>query len=76
MIDCRPKGYQTTSNVSSSLHMSFFPRSGQNKSFLHAWEFLDVNYGPQRKLSWDFLNTRPEFMIAVYFKSNVTGYAW
>ena len=56
--------------------MSFFPRSGQNKYFLHAWEILDVNYGPQRKLSWDFLNTRPEFMIAVYFKSNVTGHAW
>ena len=59
MIDCRPKDHQTTSNASFSLHMSFFPRSGQNKPFLHAKEILDVNYGPQRKLSWEFLDTRP-----------------
>ena len=45
MIDCRPKDHQTTSNASSSLHMSIFPRSGQNKSSLHAWEILYVNYG-------------------------------
>ena len=76
VIDCRPKGYQTTSNASSSLHMSIFPRSGQKKSSLRAWEILDVNYGPQRNLSLDFLNTCPEFIIGVYFKSNATGHAW
>ena len=76
MIDCRPKGYQPASNVRSSLHMSFFPRGGQNKSSLHAWEILDVNYRPQRKFSWEFLNTRPEFIIGAYFKSNATGHAW
>ena len=76
VIDCRPKGYQTTSNASSSLHMSIFPRSGQNKSSLRAWEILDVNYGLQRNLSLDFLNTCPEFIIGVYFKSNATGHAW
>ena len=76
VIDCRPKGYQTTSNASSSLHMSIFPRSGQNKSSLRAWEILDVNYGLQRNLSLGFLNTCPEFIIGVYFKSNATGHAW
>ena len=76
MIDYKSKGYQTTSNASSSLHMSIFLRSGQNKSSLHVREILDANYGPLRKLSWEFLNTRPEFIIGVYFKSNVIGYAW
>ena len=76
VIDCRPKGHQTTSNASSSLYKSIFPRSGQNKTSLRAWEILDVNYGPQRNLSLDFLNTCPEFIIGVYFKSNATGHAW
>ena len=76
MIDCRPKGHKTTSNASSSLYKSIFPRSGQNKTSLRAWEILDVNYGPQRNLSLDFLNTFPEFIIGVYFKSNAIGHAW
>ena len=76
MIDCRPKDHQTTSNASSSLHMSFFPRSGQNKPSLHPWEILDGKSQSQRKLSWKFFNTCPEFIIGVYFKSNATGHAW
>ena len=33
-----------------------------------------MNYGLQRNLSLDFLNTCPEFIIGVYFKSNATGH--
>ena len=33
MIDCRPKDHQTTSNASSSLHMSFFPSQWPKQTF-------------------------------------------
>ena len=75
VIDCRPKGHQITSNASSSLHMSIFPRSGQNKSSLHAWEILDVNYGPHNVVVGGF-EYLPRIHNCVYFKSNATGHAW
>ena len=31
-----------------------------------------MNYRPQRKFSWEFLNTRPEFEFIIVFISRVT----